>query len=436
MEKKRVVIMGAAGRDFHNFNVYFKNRSDYQVVAFTATQIPNIESRIYPKDLAGKYYPEGIPIFHEDELISLIQREKVNQVIFAYSDISHEYVMHRASQVIGAGADFILMGNHHTMLESKVPIIAICAVRTGCGKSQTTRRVSEIFKKQKKQVVVVRHPMPYGNLVKQRIQRFEKYDDLDRFDCTIEEREEYEPHLDRGNIVYSGVDYGLILKEAEKEADVILWDGGNNDMSFYKPSLLIVVVDPHRVGHEISHYPGETNFLTADVIVLNKIDTAKQENVELLRKHINQFNPGAIVIEAASPISAKNSSLIQNKRVLVVEDGPTLTHGGMTYGAGVVAAEKYGAKEIVDPRPWVTGSIAETFQKYPQIGKLLPAMGYGEAQVHDLETTINRTECDVVIVGTPIDLTRLIQINKPTVRVQYTLQERSKPDLEEILHEF
>jgi len=434
MDKKRVIIMGAAGRDFHNFNVYFRNHSAYEVVAFTATQIPNIEGRIYPRELAGRHYPKGIPIFHEDKLLNLIQEKKVDQVVFSYSDITHEYVMHRASRIIGAGADFVLLGNRQTMLKARVPVIAICAVRTGCGKSQTTRRVSQILKDKKKRIVIIRHPMPYGDLVKQMVQRFENHSDLDRYDCTIEEREEYEPHLDMGNVVYAGVDYGCILKEAEKEADIILWDGGNNDAPFYQPDCLIVVTDPHRAGHEMFYYPGETNFLTADVIVMNKMDTAKKEDAEVIRQNVHQFNPRATLIEAASPIVIDDPSLIRNKRVLVVEDGPTLTHGGMTYGAGIVAAKEYGAKEIVDPRPWVTGAIQETFQHYPDIGQLLPAMGYGEDQIHDLEATINRVECEAVIIGTPVDLSRLITINKPTVRVQYKLQEIGEPTLEDVLH--
>jgi predicted GTPase len=436
MEKKRIVIMGAAGRDFHNFNVYFRNNELYEVVAFTATQIPDIEGRKYPSELAGKLYPKGIPILAEEELTTIIREKNVDQVVFAYSDVSHEYIGHKAAVVNGAGADFILMGSKHTMLKSKVPVIAICAVRTGCGKSQTTRRVSAILKEKRKKVVAIRHPMPYGDLAKQAVQRFEKYIDLEAHACTIEEMEEYEPHLDMGNIVYAGVDYGAILQQAEKEADIVLWDGGNNDTSFYKPDLLIVVADPHRAGHEMKYYPGETNLRTADVIVINKMETADHADIQTVRKHIRAVNPGAVIIEAASPLLVENPDIIRGKRVLVVEDGPTLTHGEMTYGAGVMAAEKYGAAEIIDPRPWVTGTIEATFKKYPGIGKLLPAMGYGDQQVKDLEQTINSVDCDAVVVGTPIDLAKIIKINKPSVRVQYKLQEIGEPTLKDVLHAF
>jgi predicted GTPase len=429
MEKKRIVIMGAAGRDFHNFNVYFRNNELYEVVAFTATQIPDIEGRKYPSELAGKLYPKGIPILAEEELTTIIREKNVDQVVFAYSDVSHEYIGHKAAVVNGAGADFILMGSKHTMLKSKVPVIAICAVRTGCGKSQTTRRVSAILKEKRKKVVAIRHPMPYGDLAKQAVQRFEKYIDLEAHACTIEEMEEYEPHLDMGNIVYAGVDYGAILQQAEKEADIVLWDGGNNDTSFYKPDLLIVVADPHRAGHEMKYYPGETNLRTADVIVINKMETADHADIQTVRKHIRAVNPGAVIIEAASPLLVENPDI-------VVEDGPTLTHGEMTYGAGVMAAEKYGAAEIIDPRPWVTGTIEATFKKYPGIGKLLPAMGYGDQQVKDLEQTINSVDCDAVVVGTPIDLAKIIKINKPSVRVQYKLQEIGEPTLKDVLHAF
>ena len=436
MDKKRVIIMGAAGRDFHNFNVYYRDNEAYDVVAFTATQIPDIEGRQYPATLAGKLYPQGIPIIPEEELAPCIKEKNVHEVVFAYSDVSHEYIGHKAAIVNGAGADFILMGIHRTMLKSKVPVIAICAIRTGCGKSQTTRRVSEILKKKRKRIVAIRHPMPYGDLAKQAVQRFEKYVDLAAHNCTIEEMEEYEPHLDMGNIVYAGVDYGAILEQAEKEADVVLWDGGNNDTSFYKPGLLITVTDPHRAGHEMTYYPGETNLRTADVIVINKMETASSEGIQEVRRNIQMVNPDAVIIEAASPLFVDDPNVIRGKRVLVVEDGPTLTHGEMKYGAGVMAARKYGAAEIVDPRPWVKGTIAETFEKYPEIGHLLPAMGYGEQQVKDLQNTIDAVNCDTVIVGTPIDLQKVVKIKKPAVRVLYKLQEIGEPTLEDVLKDF
>jgi len=433
MERKRVIIMGAAGRDFHNFNSYYRDRQEYQVVAFTATQIPDIEGRVYPPVLAGPLYPEGIPIYPEEQLPELIRRHQVDEVVFAYSDTSHAYVMHRASIALAAGADFRLMGGRHTMLRSKKPVIAICAVRTGCGKSQTTRRVAEILRAGGKRTVVIRHPMPYGNLEEQIWQRYATYEDLDRYHCTIEEREEYEPHLDRGMIVYAGVDYAEILRRAEEEADIIVWDGGNNDLPFYQPNLHIVVADPHRAGHEISYHPGEANLRLADVVVINKVDTADLHDVETVHDNICQVNPGAVVIEANSPVFVEQPELIRGKRVLVVEDGPTLTHGEMTFGAGIVAARRFGAEEIVDPRPYATRSIAETFQKYPHIGTLLPAMGYGEKQMRDLEETINAVDCDVVVVATPIDLGRLLKINKPSMRVRYELEELSRPDLAEVI---
>ena len=428
--------MGAAGRDFHNFNVYFRDNNAYEVVAFTATQIPDIEGRKYPAGLAGKLYPQGIPILAERELTSIIREKNVDEVVFAYSDVSHDYIGHQAAIVNGAGASFIMLGSKQTMLESNVPVISICAVRTGCGKSQTTRRVSQILKDKGKKIVAIRHPMPYGDLVKQAVQRFEKYVDLAAHECTIEEMEEYEPHLDMGNIVYAGVDYGAILAQAEKEADVILWDGGNNDTSFYKPNLLIVVADPHRPGHEMKYYPGETNLRTADVILINKMETASRDGIETVRQSIRSLNPDAVVIEAASPLVVDDPEIIRSKRVLVIEDGPTLTHGGMKYGAGIMAAEKFGASEIVDPRPWVKGTIAETFVKYPGIGPLLPAMGYGEQQVEDLQKTIDAVDCDTVVVGTPIDLLKVVKINKPAVRVQYKLQEIGEPTLEDVLKDF
>jgi len=436
MNPRRILIMGAAGRDFHNFNVCFRDNKEVEVLAFTATQIPNIEGRIYPAELSGKRYPEGIPIYPEDQLHSLIREKRIDEVVFAYSDISHEYVMHRASEVMSAGADFKLMGPHSTLIESKVPVIAVCAVRTGCGKSQTTRRVGQILRKKGKRVVAVRHPMPYGDLARQKVQRFEKYADLELHQCTIEEREEYEPHLDMGITVYAGIDYQAILRQAEKEADIILWDGGNNDMPFFKPDLLIVVVDPHRPGHELGYFPGEVNFRMADVIVVNKIETAKKENIDLVKRNIRETNPKAVVIDAASPLTVSHPEQILNKRALVVEDGPTLTHGGMKFGAGYIAAQKNGASEIVDPRPWVKGSIAKTFIKYPEIGTLLPAMGYDEAQIHDLEETINAVDCDVVVIGTPIDLSKIMKIDKPAVRVQYHLEEIGEPTLKDVLKSF
>ena len=436
MPKDRVIIMGAAGRDFHNFNVYFRDNPHYEVVAFTATQIPNIEGRLYPPELAGPLYPQGIPIHPESELPRLIKEFDVDQVVFAYSDVSHEYVMHRASLALAAGADFRLMGAKSTMLESSRPVVAICAVRTGSGKSQTSRRVCDILKKMGKRVVVVRHPMPYGDLRKQVCQRFATYEDLDRYECTIEEREDYEPHLDRGTVVYAGVDYEMILRQAEQEAEVIVWDGGNNDLPFYRPDLHIVVTDPHRAGHELRYHPGEANLRLADVVVINKIDTARPENVDTLRRNIRVTNPRATVIEAASPIFVEDPGAIRGKRVLVVEDGPTLTHGEMSYGAGTVAARRFGAAELVDPRPYAVGSIAEAFEKYPQMGPLLPAVGYGKRQIEELEETINATPCDLVLVATPIDLRRVLKrIKHPMDRVRYELQEIGRPTLEDVLAE-
>jgi len=434
MEKIRVIIMGAAGRDFHNFNVFFRENERYEVVAFTATQIPNIEGRVYPAQLAGSLYPQGIPIYHEDKLSDLIGNLGVQQVVFAYSDVPHEYVMHKASQVLAAGADFLLMGAGSTMLKSSKPVVSIGAVRTGSGKSQTTRRVSDILKELGKQVVVVRHPMPYGDLTAQAVQRFADYNDLDRHQCTIEEREEYEPHLDRGSIVYAGVDYEAILRQAEAEADVVVWDGGNNDFPFFRPDLHIVVTDPHRAGHEIGYHPGEANLRMADVVVINKIDTADLVETSKVRANIEQLAPHAVVVDAASPIFVNDPSCIRGKRVLVVEDGPTLTHGEMSYGAGIVAARRFGAAEIIDPRPYAVGSIAKTFEKYPQTGPLLPAMGYGAQQIKDLETTINATPCEAVIAATPIDLTRVLHnVKHPMDRVRYELQEIGRPTLTDIL---
>jgi predicted GTPase len=433
MAKDKVLIMGAAGRDFHNFNVYFRGNPSYEVVAFTATQIPNIEGRVYPAELAGPGYPKGIPIYPESELLELIRDLGVKQVVFSYSDISHEYVMHKASTVLAAGADFRLMGADATMLRSKVPVISVCAVRTGSGKSQTSRCVAGILRDMGKRVVAVRHPMPYGDLVKQACQRFATYEDMNRHKCTIEEREEYEPHIDRGVIVYAGVDYEQILRAAEQEADVILWDGGNNDMSFYRPDLNIVVVDPHRPGHEVSYHPGEASLHMADVVVVNKVDTADMANIMTVRNNVARVNPRAIVIEAASPIFVEEPDAIRGKRVLVIEDGPTLTHGEMAYGAGTVAARRLGATELVDPRPYAVGSIIATFEKYPNTGALLPAMGYGDKQVRELEETINNTPCDLVIIATPIDLRKIVDIKHPSQRVRYELQEIGQPTLKDVV---
>ncbi len=435
MEKIRVVIMGAAGRDFHNFNSYFRDNERYEVVAFTATQIPNIEGRRYPPALSGELYPEGIPIYPEAELPKIIRENDVDQVVFSYSDVPHEYVMHKASLVNPLGPDFRLMGAQATMFKSTKPVVAICAVRTGCGKSQTTRHVCDALQAQGKKVVAIRHPMPYGDLAKQAVQRFAEYDDLDKHECTIEEREEYEPHIDRGVVVYAGVDYEAILREAEKEADVIVWDGGNNDMPFYAPDLWITVADPHRPGHEMTYYPGEANLRAADVVVINKMDTADYADVRTIYENLAEVNPDATVIEAASPLFVDNPEEIRGKRVLVVEDGPTLTHGEMAYGAGYVAAQRFGAAEIVDPRPYAMDSIVATYEKYPDTGPILPAMGYGEQQMHDLEVTINKAPVDLVVVGTPIDLTRILDIEHPMQRVRYELQVIGKPDLESILKE-
>ena len=433
MSAIRTIIMGAAGRDFHNFNVFFRNNPDYDVVAFTATQIPDIEGRTYPSQLAGSRYPAGIPIFAESDLLKLIKEKKAEQVVFAYSDVPHEVVMHKASMVLAAGVDFRLMGPNSTQIKSTKPVVSICAVRTGSGKSQTTRRVSKILIQMGYKVAAIRHPMPYGDLVKQSVQRYADYSDLDKHECTIEEREEYEPHLDNGVIVYAGVDYEAILRQAEKEVDIVLWDGGNNDFSFYVPDLQIVVADPHRPGHELSYHPGETNSRMADVIVINKVDTADHANVTKVRDNLRKVNPNAIVIEAASPLFVDDPKAIQGKRVLVIEDGPTLTHGEMAYGAGWVAAQRFGAAEIIDPRPYAVGSIKATYAKYPSTGNVLPAMGYGDAQTRELEQTINAIDCDLVIIGTPIDLTRVIKINKPHQRVRYELQEIGQPTLEDIL---
>lgn len=435
MSRIRVLIMGAAGRDFHNFNTCFRDNEHYEVVAFTATQIPNIEGRVYPAELAGKLYPEGIPIYAERQLDELISRFDVDQVVFAYSDVPHAYVMHKASQVLAAGADFRLMGAKSTMLVSSKPVIAVAAVRTGSGKSQTTRYVCDQLQHLGHKVVAVRHPMPYGDLVKQAVQRFADYRDLDVHECTIEEREEYEPHIDRGVVVYAGVDYERILRQAEQEADVVIWDGGNNDLPFYKPDLFITVADPHRAGHEISYHPGESNVRAADVVIINKIETSDWEHVSTVRHNVLSVNPAATIVEAASPIFVEDPAAIRGKQVLVIEDGPTLTHGEMAYGAGVVAAQRFGAEEIVDPRPYAVGSIVETYRKYPTTGHVLPAMGYGEQQMHELEETINATPCDLVIIATPIDLSRLLKIYRPHQRVRYELQIIGQPSLDDILRE-
>lgn len=428
--------MGAAGRDFHNFNTLYRGREEYQVVAFTAAQIPDIDDRRYPPELAGPGYPEGIPIYAESELPRLIVHEKIDQVVFAYSDISYQMLMNKASVVLAAGANFELIGARASMLKSHKPVIAVTAVRTGCGKSQTTRRVAQILTKAGKKVCVIRHPMPYGDLVKQRVQRFASLDDLKKHECTIEEMEEYEPHIVRGNVVYAGVDYEAILRKAEQEADIILWDGGNNDLSFYKPDYQITLVDPLRPGHESSYYPGEVNLAMANAVVINKIDTADVEDIDEVRENVRLINSHAMIIDAASPIMVDHPERIQGRRVLVVEDGPTLTHGEMSFGAGIIAAYKFSAGELVDPRPFLKGSLIETFETYPEIGVLLPAMGYGSEQVADLARTIDAADAEVVVIGTPIDLRRIIKIHQPTVRVTYELQEIGRPNLEDALAGF
>lgn len=440
MKVKKVIIIGAGGRDFHNFNIYFRNNPEYRVVAFTAAQIPNIDNRKYPKELAGEdLYPEGIPIYNQDELPELIKKYDVDICVFSYSDVSHNEVMNIGSIVLSSGASYMLLGPKDTMLKSKKLVVAIGAVRTGCGKSQTTRRVIEILMQQGLRVAVVRHPMPYGDLIRQRVQRFETLEDLQIHNCTIEEMEEYEPHIRRGNVVYAGVDYKAILEDIENDPsnfDVIVWDGGNNDFPFYKPDLMITVADPLRAGHELLYHPGETTFRMADVIVINKIDSASLENINILRQNIRKINPDAIVIEAASPIIVDNPDLIRGKRALVIEDGPTLTHGEMSLGAGIVAAYKYGASEIVSPKPFAVGSIADVFKKYPNVELVLPAVGYGEQQIKDLEATINNTPHDVVIIATPIDLKRVVKINKPSVFVRYELQEIGTPNLKTVISDF
>ncbi len=439
MAKKNVIIIGAAGRDFHNFNTFFRGNEDYNVVAFTAAQIPDIEGRKYPAELAGELYPDGIPIFAEEDLTDLIAKHDVDDCVFSYSDVPYSVVMNKSAVVNAAGANFVLLGARDTMIKSKKPVIAVGAVRTGCGKSQTSRRIIEILMEKGLKVVAIRHPMPYGDLAKQKVQRFAQISDLEKHKCTIEEMEEYEPHVDRGNVIYAGVDYEAILREAEEDpdgCDVILWDGGNNDFSFYKPDLTVTVADPHRPGHELSYYPGEVTLRMADVVIINKIDSADPQSIQIVRENIEKVNPGAVVIDGASPIRVDDPSVIKGKRVLVVEDGPTLTHGEMKIGAGTVAARKYGASELVDPRPFTVGKLTETFKIYPEIGTLLPAMGYGEQQLKDLETTINNTDCDAVVIGTPIDLSRIVKIDKPSTRVFYDLQEIGEPDLNSVLNEF
>lgn len=433
--KTKVLIMGAAGRDFHNFNVFFRNNEDYEVVAFTAAQIPGIAGRAYPKQLAGSLYEKDIPIYPEENLTKLIKEHGINQVILAYSDLSHETVMQKASLILAAGADFRLMGTQNTMLKSKKPVISVCAVRTGAGKSPTSQKLVDLLIEKGFRVVVVRHPMPYGDLVKQECQRFATMDDCVKNECTIEEREEYEPYICCGTVVYSGVDFEKILKAAENEADIIIWDGGNNDIPFYKPDLHIVIADPHRAGHELTYYPGEVNVLLADVVIVNKVDSAKKEDVELVIRNVRSINERAKILKANSVITVEKPESIQGKRVLVVEDGPTLTHGGMAFGAGVIAAKKYGAKELVDPRPNAIGSIRDVYEHFPHLGAVLPAMGYSEAQIRELEMTINSADCDVVIAGTPIDLGLLLKLNKPVVRVRYRIEELDEK-LEDVIDEW
>ncbi len=439
MSKKNVIIIGAAGRDFHNFNTCYRDNENFNVVAFTAAQIPDIDGRKYPAGLAGKLYPQGIPIFDESNLTDLIKKYKVDECVFSYSDVTYQKVMSVSAIVNAAGANFVLLGPSDTMVKSNKPVIAVGAIRTGCGKSQTSRKVIELLMDKGLKVVAVRHPMPYGDLLAQRVQRFAVIEDLEKHQCTVEEMEEYEPHVVRGNVIYAGVDYEAILRDAENDpsgCDVILWDGGNNDFPFYKPDLMITITDPHRAGHELRYYPGEVTLRLADVVVINKMDSASPEAIQIVRESIEQVNPGAIVVDGASPIKVDDPSVIKGKRVLVVEDGPTLTHGEMKIGAGVVAAKKFGAKELVDPRPFTVGRMSETFALYPNIGTLLPAMGYGDEQLKDLEKTINRTDCDSVIIATPIDLNRIINIKKPNTRVYYDLQEIGDPNLTQVLDEF
>ena len=439
MSRKNVIIIGAAGRDFHNFNTVYRDNEDFNVVAFTAAQIPDIDGRRYPSGLAGRLYPDGIPVFPEEDLPGLIRKYSVDDCIFSYSDVPYQKIMSTGAVVNAAGANFVMLGPSATMIRSTKPLIAVGAVRTGCGKSQTSRKIIEILMSRGLKVVAIRHPMPYGNLIEQKVQRFAVLEDLAKHKCTVEEMEEYEPHIERGNVIYAGVDYEAILREAEKDpdgCDIILWDGGNNDFSFYRPDLMITVTDPHRAGHELNYYPGEVTLRLADVVVINKIDSADPEAVDTVRENTVRVNPEAVVIDAASPIRVDDPSLLRGKRVLVVEDGPTLTHGEMKIGAGIVAARKFGAAETIDPRPFLSGRLKDTFRLYPGIGSLLPAMGYGEQQLHDLETTINNTVCDSVVIATPIDLKRIIDIRKPATRVYYDLQEIGDPTLEQVLDEF
>ena len=439
MSRKRVIIIGAAGRDFHNFNTYYRGNEDYKVVAFTATQIPDIEDRKYPTELAGDLYPEGIPIYAQEELPKLIKDLEVNDCVFSYSDVSYQHVMSVSAIVCSAGANFVLLGPGDTQIKSSKPVISVGAVRTGCGKSQTSRRIIELLMVKGLKVVAIRHPMPYGDLVAQKVQRFAALSDLEKHNCTVEEMEEYEPHVIRGNVIYAGVDYEAIIRAAEEDpdgCDVILWDGGNNDFPFYVSDLMVTVVDPHRPGHELTYYPGEVTLRIADVVVINKMDSADAAGIQTVRRSIAAVNPGAIVVDGASTIKVEDPSVIKGKKVLVVEDGPTLTHGEMKIGAGTVAAEKFGATGLVDPRPYLVGRLSETFETYPEIGTLLPAMGYGQVMLKDLEATINNTECDAVVIGTPIDLSRIIDIKKPNTRVYYDLQEIGAPNLEEILTDF
>lgn len=436
MKEKRLIIMGAAGRDFHNFNVLYRKDETKKVVAFTATQIPNIEGRKYPKELSGRLYPEGIPIYPEEGLQRIIKEQKVDEVIFAYSDVSHGYVMQRAAIALAGGANFTLLSPANTYLKSKVPVIAVCAIRTGCGKSQTARKIVEILTQAGRRVVAVRHPMPYGDLTQQVCQRFASYEDLDKHNCTIEEREEYEPYIDRGLVVYAGVDYEKILLEAEKEADIIIWDGGNNDTPFFKPDVHITVLDPLRSGHEHAYHPGETNFVMADVLVINKYEQANPEQIDSLRESIRCSNPFAKIISAASKIAVEKPEKVRGKKVLVIEDGPTLTHGGMSYGAGIVAAKDFEAGEIIDPRPYAEGSIKEAYEKYPQLGKLVPALGYYPKQLKELENTIKNVPCDIVLVASPIDIRRVIKINQTALRVSYRLEEIDHPNLKDVLKKY
>ncbi|MBU0496451.1 MAG: cyclic 2,3-diphosphoglycerate synthase [Candidatus Thermoplasmatota archaeon] len=437
MTKRKVIIMGAAGRDFHNFNTFFRDNDDYEVVAFTATQIPDIADRNYPPGLSGHRYPKGIPIYAEEKICELIQTHMVDLVVFAYSDVPYTYVGKKSAEVNAAGADFVLMGPMTSMLRSSKPVIAVCAVRTGCGKSQVSRTIFRQLRDKGLRVASIRHPMPYDtNLEMQMVQRFATYDDLDRYNCTIEEREEYEPYIDMGGVIYAGVDYGKILAEAEKEADIIIWDGGNNDFSFYQPDVQITIADPHRPGHELTYYPGEMNVRIADIVIINKVNTAKKEDIETVRTNVQHINPNARIINGISEVTVDNFEQVKDKRVLVIEDGPTVTHGSMPYGAGYIAAQKYMVKEIIDPRPYAVGSMAKTFKKYPHLKEVLPAMGYGKKQTSELEETINRADCDLVLSGTPIDITRVISVNKPVVRVRYGVGDQTAQELETVLNKF